>query len=85
MAGNRFADRTLGNDLCANAEKITPSDAASFDAPVRIVPYDGEEIRVTTVGGQTVTIPVVPGLMLPILVTKVHATGTDATKIFGYW
>lgn len=85
MAGSKYPDRTLSNDLFDYAVGLTPSDEDSFEGPVHVIPFDGTVITVTTTSGQVVEHPVIPGLMLPVRVTKVHATGTDCTQVMGYW
>jgi hypothetical protein len=84
MAGNSRSDKftQLANN---NAEVITPSDATVFSGPCHLVCFDGTSVRVMTVAGAVVDHPVVAGIMLPVLVTKVYATGTNATKIVAYW
>lgn len=84
MAGNAYSDKVsqLAN---GNAELVTPSDVTAFTGPCHLVCYDGTNVRITTVGGVTLDHPIVPGIMLPVLVTKVWSTATNATKIVAYW
>ncbi|WEU67305.1 hypothetical protein [Xanthomonas phage JGB6] len=84
MAGVKSFDTKIG-DFGANAELITPSDTIIFDGPVSIVCYDGTVVAITTSGGSQLLHPVVAGVPIPVRVTRVRATGTDATKIVAYW
>jgi len=42
-------------------------------------------LKVDTANGDTVTFPVVPVGVLPLQVSRVYATGTDATGIVAYY
>lgn len=65
------------------AAVVTPSDsAANVFSFLRI--GGAGNIKVDTIGGATVTIPVLAGEYLPLAVTKVYATGTTATNIVGF-
>lgn len=71
-----------------NAVAVTPSDSATIQLNGRdtrgCVIYCGVtgDIAVTTTGGETVTFKNVPqGMVLPVQVTKVLATGTTATDL----
>jgi hypothetical protein len=68
-------------------EVVSPDDTFSFNHEVRAVWVgSGGDIRVTTTGGDTVTIVgVSTGTLLPIAVTKVWSTGTSATSIQVWW
>lgn len=60
---------------------VTPSDDTVFQVGTLYVGTTGS-IKVTTVGGSALTFVGVPaGAFLPVLVTKVWATGTDADDI----
>lgn len=83
--GHAYADRAGTSNFGCNAAAIVPSDTDVFEGGLNVIAYDGTTIRITTVAGQTLDHPVVVGAVLPVQVKKVHATGTDATKIFGYW
>jgi hypothetical protein len=76
-----------------NAQTVTPSDTTdlslsggTFNNPqsTGALPYvgTGGDIKVTMVGGQTVTFVNVPdGTFMPIQVTRIWATDTNATDI----
>ncbi len=71
-----------------NAVAITPSDSATITLNGRdtrgCVIYCGVtgDIAVITTGGESVTFKNVPqGMVLPVQVTKVLATGTTATDL----
>jgi hypothetical protein len=64
-------------------EDVTPDDATDLDDPSDALWVGGAgTVKVTTVGGQTVTISgVAAGTLLPIRVTRVWENGTSATLI----
>jgi hypothetical protein len=75
-----------------NAEVITPSDTTDLTlSGGTIVPYEtgacifigtGGNLKVTMLGGQTVTyLNLSSGSFLPIQVKRVWATGTTATNL----
>lgn len=67
------------------AEAVTPNDAADLPNFSRALYVGGGgDIRITTVGGDTVTLTAATGF-LPICVARVHATGTSATAIVALW
>lgn len=69
-----------------SAGAITPSDSAAISPPWDglFVGSGGTTLTVVTVDGQTVAFTNVPnGTFLPVKVTAVMATGTDATDIVG--
>lgn len=71
----------------AHLEAITPNDAADLTFATRAI-WVGTagDVKVTTVGGETVTIPNVPsGTRLDVRVARVWATGTDATDLVAMW
>lgn len=62
---------------------VVPSDSASLTSvAVSLYVKGGGQIVVTTVLGNVRTIPVTDNYILPVGVTRVHATGTTATNIF---
>jgi len=64
------------------AKTVTPSDTAELAQPGQIYVGGGGDIKVITDGGDTTTfVGVVGGTILPVLVKKVFATGTDATNM----
>jgi hypothetical protein len=70
-----------------NAAEITPDDGANLTNFSRALWIgDGGNVRVTMIGGQTVTFSnVAQGTLLPIRVSRVWATGTTATLIDAVW
>ena len=68
-----------------HAAVVTPNDGADLanDAQVLVVAVAGD-IKVTTTGGEAVTIPF-PAGWTPIEVERVWATGTTATGITALW
>lgn len=73
------------SDPAQYAAAITPNDSTDLPQECRSV-YVGVagNIHLTTVGGSTVTLAVVAG-MLPISVRRVYATGTTATGLVALW
>lgn len=67
----------------SNSFAITPSDTADIPATTAgVVVAVGGTLTVTTVGGSKAALTVPAGL-IPIIVTRVWATGTTATGITG--
>lgn len=61
---------------------VTPSDTQDLPVASRALNVAGAgSIRVTTVKGDTATITVAAGIPFPVRVTRVWATGTNATGI----
>lgn len=78
------ADATVS---ARRASAITTSDTATSEDPTRGI-YVGSagNIKVDMVSGGTVTFANVPsGVILPIQVTRVYATGTTATQMIGLY
>lgn len=70
-----------------NGAAVTPDDGADVAQVSRglLVGTSGA-VRVTMEGGATLTIPALTaGVIHPIRVTRVHATGTDATGVHIFW
>ena len=69
----------------SHATEITPDNDNDLTNAARAL-YVGTsgDVKVTTVGGDTVTFIGVSGL-LPIRVARVFATGTDASNIIAIW
>lgn len=68
-----------------HAAAITPHDTNDLtNFPRALVIGTGGTLKVDTVGGETVTLSVVSSI-LPLMVTRVYATGTTATDIIGLW
>ncbi len=65
-------------------QEITPDDAQDLSVfPRALAVNTSGHVRVTAVGGSTATIYVVAGAPWPVRVSRVWATGTDATGIVG--
>lgn len=70
-----------------NASSVTPSDSvdiagSTVETPATLYIGTGGNIKVDTIGGDTVTYSnVIGGAFLPIQVKRVYATGTTATDI----
>jgi hypothetical protein len=85
-----FADRVHGLESpAARAALVTPDDSTdlAFTTRAIMVGVNGT-LRVTTAGGDTLTLPascVTAGMLLPIRVARVHATGTTASDILAVW
>ena len=71
----------------SNLAIVTPSDAADLAFVSRAVWLGvGGALRVTTLGGQTVTTPALAaGVPHPIRAARIWATGTTATGIMVAW
>ena len=69
-----------------NAAAVTPNDSTDLTNVARAL-YIGVagDVKVDTLGGDTVTLTAVPVGILPISVTRVYATGTAATNITALW
>jgi hypothetical protein len=70
-----------------NGANVTPSDSADLTNVSRACVVGGAgNVRVTTLGGQTLTITgVVAGQLLPMRFSRVLSTGTTATNITCWW
>lgn len=84
--GDQFS--TFGPTLdspASRAVSITPSDSADLTNSVRAL-WVGTygDVKVTTVGGDTVTFTNVEGL-LPVRAQRVFSTGTSASGIIGLY
>ena len=66
-----------------NAVEVTPSDTVDLANTSRALYIGGDgTVKVITVGGQTTSfVNVVAGTIIAVQVTRVLATGTDATAI----
>lgn len=71
----------------SHAAAVTPADGADLTDWARGIWVGGAgNLRVTTVGGETVTFSGVPaGTMLDVMVKRVLATSTTATLIVAVW
>ncbi len=67
------------------AEAVTPNDGADLPNFSRFLYVGGAgDLRITTTGGDTVTLSGVSGFV-PVFVSRVHATSTTATNIVALW
>lgn len=66
-------------------QAVTPNDSTVYDPPFEGVLVNGTgDLAVVDAAGNTVTITsVVAGQILPIMISKIMNTNTDATEIFG--
>ena len=82
-----FKNHASGLDSPArNAAPVAPDDASDLPVSARSL-YVGApgDVRITTVGGDTVTFTAVPAGILPVRAARVHATGTTASSIVAVW
>jgi hypothetical protein len=70
-----------------NLANVTPSDSTDLGSPCNLIFCGGAgTLKVTTVGGQSITITgVTAGQILPIRATRIWSTGTSATNIAALW
>ncbi len=68
-----------------DAQSVTPNDSVDLAAPCRAfwVGTAGD-VMVTTLKGSTLTIPNAAGL-IPLGVTRIHATGTAGAGIVAFY
>lgn len=72
--------------ICENAFAITPNDSADLAQPAVLWIGGVGDVTVDTLFEDSVLISAIPaGTLLPLVVKKVHATGTDATLIVGFY
>lgn len=68
---------------------VTPSDTDDLTYVARGLSFaTAGAVKVTTAGGETVTIPsgaLAAGAIHPLCVKKVFSTGTTAASIVAYW
>lgn len=78
---------TLTKSLTAPGDRfwtITPSDTLDLDWVTRAINVSVTgPVRVTTLGGDVVTITVAAGVAFPGMFTRVWATGTAAGTVVG--
>lgn len=69
-----------------DAAAVTPSDTndLAMVATALYIGTQGDVVVITLVGGETVTFKAVVG-WLPVIVTRVLATGTTASNIVAVW
>ena len=89
MTKKEFNPRT--NDAVEYAKDvflITPNDSTDLTTFTRGISLGTEgDLKIDTIDGTTVTIPsgaLAAGVIHPIGVARVHATGTTASDIVGY-
>ena len=69
-----------------HAAVVTPNDSTDLAAPSRLLIVGGSgDLRVTMVGGETVTIPSMPAGAFPLAVKRVFSASTTATDITAIW
>jgi hypothetical protein len=67
---------------------ITPDNGTIYDPPISVTIWDAAAAQISvvpygTAGDQTVTYPTVPGMKVPVLVSRVLSSGTTAAVIRG--
>ena len=82
-----FEDRSSGLESPGfDAASVTPSDSTDLTITSRALYVGGTgDVRITTAAGSIVTFVSVPEGILPMRVSRVHATGTTATDIVAVW
>lgn len=72
-----------------NVVLITPNNTIDLVNPIRGIGFGTEgTLKIRTVGGDIVTIPsgvLAAGVIHPIRISRVYATGTTVTDIIGVW
>lgn len=84
---DKFASRTTGLSSPAEfAAPVTPSDGADLAVASRAIYIGGAgDLRVTTVGGDTITFRNAPEGLFPIRARRIHATETTAADLIAVW
>jgi hypothetical protein len=73
-------------DPANGAFLITPSDSANLAQNTTGIYAGGAgEVKVDMINGDTVTFTVPAGVVLPIQIRKVYATGTTASGVVGLY
>ncbi len=85
MPIDKFEDHTLGLESPpTDIEDITPDDVAELGNVTRALNVSvSGMVRVTTVEGAIASVFIAAGILFPLRVRKVWATGTTATDIRG--
>lgn len=87
-ATDEFAGFNAGlTSPISRAAEVTPSNSEDLETATRGL-YVGAagDVKVTLVGGDTVTlVDLVAGVIHPLRVSRVWATGTEATGIVALW
>jgi hypothetical protein len=72
-----------------HAAIVTPSDSVDLSDVTRGITLSvAADVKVTTAGGETVVIPsgsLAAGVIHPLRVSRVWATGTGSTTVVAYW
>ncbi len=69
-----------------HAAEVIPSDSSDLAVFSRaLFVGNGGDLRITTSGGDTVTLRNVPSGVVPLRIARVHATGTTAANIVAVW
>lgn len=89
-AENKFERTVFGAEAPApHVVLITPSDSVDVLVALRGIAFGTVgALKVTTLGGETVTIPsgvLAAGIIHPIMITRVWSTGTTAGNIVGVY
>jgi hypothetical protein len=63
------------------AVAVTPSDTVNLKYPSVIYCGSAGNVKVTTAQGDVTTFAVLPGVVIPVQVIRVWATGTSATSL----
>lgn len=88
MADTLFASLATGlGDPASHAVAVTPSDTTTLTTTRFVFVGTGNtNMTVVTAAAETVTFTNIPnGFLLPIRVTQIHDTNTDATGIVALW
>lgn len=82
-----FEDRSSGLESPGyDAVAVTPSDSSDLPVTSRALYVGtGGDVRVTVGSGSVVTFVNVPEGILPMRVSRVHASGTTAADIVAVW
>jgi hypothetical protein len=75
------------NAPAANAAAVTPHDGTNLSTTTRALWVGGAgDVAVEMLGSGTIVLAGIPaGTLLPIRVTRVNSTNTDATDIVALW
>ena len=84
---NFVGDRSRIDSPARNAFAVSPHNTNEMAFVTRGIYVGGAgDLKVTTIGGDTVTFSAVPaGVILPVCAKIVFATGTTATLILGLY
>jgi hypothetical protein len=75
----RFHEYRRVSDQAADAYVVTPSDSTDLDPlPVAFETRADGLVRVTTLAGTTLEVFCAAGIAKPLLVRRIHDTGTDS-------